>query len=65
MYFKIHHAMVDGIAGMRLVEKSLSQDPNAKSIVPPWCVEGPRAKRLKEPNVSRFKKINEWRNGPA
>ena len=42
---------------MRLVEKSLSQDPNAKSIVPPWCVEGPRAKRLKEPNVSRFKKI--------
>lgn len=57
MYFKIHHAMVDGIAGMRLVEKSLSQDPNAKSIVPPWCVEGPRAKRLKEPNVSRFKKI--------
>ncbi|MEQ1112608.1 WS/DGAT/MGAT family O-acyltransferase [Acinetobacter johnsonii] len=57
MYFKIHHAMVDGIAGIRLVEKSLSQDPNAKSIVPPWCVEGPRAKRLKEPNVSRFKKI--------
>ena len=39
------------------MEKSLSQDPNAKSIVPPWCVEGPRAKRLKEPNVSRFKKI--------
>lgn len=57
MYFKIHHAMVDGIAGMRLVEKSLSQDPNAKSIVPPWCVEGPRAKRLKEANISRFKKI--------
>ena len=57
MYFKIHHAMVDGIAGMRLVEKSLSQDPNAKSMVPPWCVEGPRAKRLKEPNVSRCKKI--------
>ena len=25
--------------------------------MPPWCVEGPRAKRLKEPNVSRFKKI--------
>ena len=57
MYFKIHHAMVDGIAGMRLVEKSLSLDPNAKSIVPPWCVEGPRAKRLKEPKSSRFKKI--------
>ncbi len=57
MYFKIHHAMVDGIAGMRLVEKSLSHDANAKRIVPPWCVEGPRAKRLKEPRVSRLKKI--------
>lgn len=55
MYFKIHHAMVDGIAGMRLVEKSLSRDPNAKSIVPPWCVEGPRAKRLKQPKVSKIK----------
>ncbi|OAL81232.1 acetyltransferase [Acinetobacter sp. SFB] len=58
MYFKIHHAMVDGIAGMRLVEKSLSQDPEAKSIVPLWCVEGPRAKRSKEPQKkSRIKKI--------
>lgn len=57
MYFKIHHAMVDGIAGMRLVEKSLSHDPHAKSIVPPWCVEGPRAKRLKAPKVSRIKNV--------
>ena len=57
MYFKIHHAMVDGIAGMRLVEKSLSDDPNAKSIVPPWCVEGPRSKRLKQPKVSRIKSL--------
>lgn len=57
MYFKIHHAMVDGIAGMRLVEKSLSYDPEAKSIVPLWCVEGPRAKRIKAPPKSRIKKI--------
>ncbi|MDY6523846.1 wax ester/triacylglycerol synthase family O-acyltransferase [Acinetobacter faecalis] len=55
MYFKIHHAMVDGIAGMRLVEKSLSHDPDAKSIVPPWCVEGPRAKRLKQPKSNKIK----------
>lgn len=57
MYFKIHHAMVDGIAGMRLVEKSLSKNPEDKSIVPPWCVEGPRAKRLKETKASKIKKI--------
>lgn len=57
MYFKIHHAMVDGVAGMRLIEKSLSHDSVEKSIVPPWCVEGKRAKRLKEPKTSRIKKI--------
>lgn len=57
MYFKIHHAMVDGIAGMRLVQKSLAHDPTTKSIVPPWCVEGPRAKRLKQRKVSRAKSI--------
>ncbi|MBK0064337.1 MULTISPECIES: WS/DGAT/MGAT family O-acyltransferase [unclassified Acinetobacter] len=57
MYFKIHHAMVDGVAGMRLIEKSLSHDPTEKSIVPPWCVEGKRAKRLKEPKTGRVKKI--------
>ena len=57
MYFKIHHAMVDGIAGMRLLEKSFSKDPNAKHIVPPWCVEGGRAKRLKAPASSRIGKI--------
>lgn len=57
MYFKIHHAMVDGIAGMRLIEKSLSKNPEAKSIVPPWCVEGPRAKRSKETKFSKVKKV--------
>ena len=55
MYFKIYHAMVDGVAGMRLLEKSLSHDPNAKSIVPPWCVEGERAKRLKQHGSNKFK----------
>jgi len=57
MYFKIHHAMVDGIAGMRLLEKSFSRDPNAKRIVPPWCIEGERSKRLKQTKLSRIKGV--------
>ncbi len=57
MYFKIHHAMVDGVAGMRLVEKSLSKDPKIKSIVPLWCVEGKRHKRMTEPKASKIKNI--------
>lgn len=45
MYFKIHHAMVDGIAGMRLVEKSLSRDPSENAIVPLWAVRQNKLKR--------------------
>ena len=57
MYFKIHHAMIDGVAGMRLLEKSFSKDPDSKTIIPPWCVEGKRAKRLKETKLDKAKKI--------
>ncbi|CAA0234236.1 WS/DGAT/MGAT family O-acyltransferase [Acinetobacter baumannii] len=59
MYFKIHHAMVDGVAGMRLIEKSLSKTPQEKHVVPLWCVESKRTKRLKvpKPNTSKIKSI--------
>lgn len=56
MYFKIHHAMVDGVAAMRLISKSLSNDPQAKRIVPPWCIEGSR-KRQNQPKANRIKNI--------
>lgn len=57
MYFKIHHAMVDGVAGMRLVEKSLSKDPNAKSIVPLWCVERKKRKDIIDGKIGKIKGI--------
>ncbi len=56
MYFKIHHAMIDGVAGMRLLEKSFSTDPNTKGIVAPWYVENRRAKRLKHPPTNKLQK---------
>lgn len=36
LYIKIHHALVDGIAAMRLMEKAFSSSPHADKIVPPW-----------------------------
>lgn len=37
LYSKIHHALVDGIAGIRLLMKTMSPDPVASlSIPPPW-----------------------------
>ena len=38
MYFKIHHSLVDGVAAMRLVQKSLSQSPNEVMSLPLWSL---------------------------
>ena len=58
MYFKIHHAMVDGVAGMRLIEKSLSKH-HKKNMWFHFGVESKRTKRLKvpKPSTSKIKSI--------
>ena len=38
LYFKIHHSLVDGIAAMRLVQKTLSQSPNETLTLPLWAL---------------------------
>lgn len=38
LYFKIHHSMVDGVAAMRLIQKSLSQSPTEKHTLPVWSL---------------------------
>ena len=38
LYFKIHHSLVDGIAAMRLVQKSLSQSPIEPVTLPIWSL---------------------------
>lgn len=45
MYTKMHHAMIDGMAGMRLLQKSLSADPNQRDMLPPWSVGRGRRER--------------------
>jgi len=45
IYTKIHHALVDGIAAMRLVQRALSQDPEGVDRPPPWAI--PQTKREK------------------
>ncbi|MGO3803443.1 WS/DGAT/MGAT family O-acyltransferase [Psychrobacter sp.] len=37
-YFKIHHSLVDGVAAMRLVQKSLSQSPTEPVTLPVWSL---------------------------
>lgn len=38
IYLKIHHSMADGVAAMRLLQMSLSKDPNAILHTPFWVM---------------------------
>lgn len=57
MYFKMHHAMVDGVAGMRLLEKSFSHSPTENSIVPMWAVKN---NKLKRPTINSINKTTKF-----
>lgn len=46
LYSKIHHSLVDGIAAMRLMQRALSTDPNARGLPPVWAQQ--KRKREKE-----------------
>jgi diacylglycerol O-acyltransferase len=46
MYTKTHHALVDGISAMRLIQSVLSTDPDKRGMPAPWGVRpGTRAAR--------------------
>jgi diacylglycerol O-acyltransferase len=36
-YTKIHHALVDGVSSMRLLQSVLSTDPDRRDMPPPWA----------------------------
>lgn len=36
VYTKVHHSMVDGVSAARLMQRSLSTDPDATDCLPPW-----------------------------
>ena len=38
LYMKMHHSLVDGVGGMRMLQRMLTVDPQARSQPPPWAV---------------------------
>lgn len=45
MYTKIHHALVDGVSAMRLMQSVLSTDPDERDMGAPWAKQSrPRRK---------------------
>ncbi|WP_130651407.1 WS/DGAT/MGAT family O-acyltransferase [Egicoccus halophilus] len=38
IYSKVHHALIDGTGAMRWLLRSLSTDPDARGMAPPWSL---------------------------
>ncbi|HEX6249442.1 MAG TPA: wax ester/triacylglycerol synthase family O-acyltransferase [Nocardioidaceae bacterium] len=38
-YTKMHHALVDGVSSMRLLQSVLSTDPSQRDMPPPWAAK--------------------------
>ena len=43
IYTKIHHALVDGVSAMRLLQSVMSTDPDKRDLPPPWAARKPAA----------------------
>lgn len=44
LYTKMHHSMIDGISGVRLMQRVLSKDPDEINMLPPWSVRPERTR---------------------
>ncbi len=42
LYIKIHHTVIDGVGGLRMIGESLSTDPNRRSMPPFYADKGNR-----------------------
>ncbi|RLK61190.1 WS/DGAT/MGAT family O-acyltransferase [Actinokineospora cianjurensis] len=49
LYTKVHHALLDGVSALRLLQRSLTTDPTVRDTRPPWAARedeprGPRSR---------------------
>jgi WS/DGAT/MGAT family acyltransferase len=38
VYTKFHHALIDGVSALRLLQDSLTEDPDRTDVPPPWAM---------------------------
>ena len=41
LYIKVHHTVIDGVGGLRMISDSLSEDPERRSMAPFFADKGP------------------------
>jgi diacylglycerol O-acyltransferase / wax synthase len=37
IYSKVHHSVMDGVSALRMLDRTLSTDPDARDVPPPWA----------------------------
>ena len=42
LYTKMHHSLIDGVSGVRLLQRSFSDSPDVIETKPPWSVAPPK-----------------------
>jgi diacylglycerol O-acyltransferase len=52
VYFKTHHALVDGVSALRLLGRMLTDDPDDRSVPPFWAPRPRRTRGAREPHLS-------------
>jgi diacylglycerol O-acyltransferase / wax synthase len=58
MYSKIHHALVDGVAAMRLLQSGLTTDPDERDMPPAWAVR-PKVDKISEEREALAQRLME------
>ena len=61
MYMKMHHSQIDGVGGMRMLQKMMSTNPDVTEQPAPWSVGrgggGPKPQRDRSPLSERLMKL--------
>ena len=52
LYTKMHHSLIDGISGVRLMQRILSTDPDEINMLAPWSVKPQRNHKVAGDNAA-------------
>lgn len=64
-YTKIHHALIDGVSSMRLLQSVLSTDPDRRDLPPPWGRRAVESVREERPETSLLDASRAFRSALA
>ncbi|HZP11923.1 MAG TPA: wax ester/triacylglycerol synthase family O-acyltransferase [Nevskiaceae bacterium] len=63
LYIKAHHSLLDGMAAVRIIQSTLSEDPNFEEVPPPWSRPVPKVPRAERMPVSPLEQMREQFGG--